>query len=65
MEKYNFDPKEMINSKTNVEGIETLRERFIHDYSRLKNWDPKNLSTDQMLEIVNQKGYKTPGMLNG
>lgn len=43
--------------------INYLREKFITEYSITKGWNPKELSTNQMLEIVNQKQYKTPGLL--
>jgi len=40
-----------------------LREKFIIDYSRSKGWDKDNLSPTQMLEIVQQNGYKNPGLI--
>lgn len=40
-----------------------LREKFITDYSKRKGWDKDNLSPTQMLEIVQQNGYKNPGMI--
>jgi hypothetical protein len=50
-----------------IPGDETtlLRERFINEYSRKKGWNSKELSTTQMLEIVSQKEYKTPGIILG
>jgi hypothetical protein len=42
-----------------------LREKFISEYSRKKGWNPKELSTNQMLEIVSQREYKTPGIILG
>lgn len=42
-----------------------LRERFINEYSKKKGWNSKELSTTQMLEIVSQKEYKTPGIILG
>ena len=42
-----------------------LRERFINEYSRKKGWNSKELSTTQMLEIVSQREYKTPGIILG
>lgn len=42
-----------------------LREKFISEYSKKKGWNPKELSTNQMLEIVSQKEYKTPGIILG
>lgn len=40
-----------------------LREKFISEYSKKKGWNPKELSTTQMLEIATQKEYKSPGLL--
>ncbi len=40
-----------------------LREKFIIDYSKRKGWDKENLTPTQMLEIVQQNGYKNPGMI--
>lgn len=47
------------------EEANLLREKFISEYSKKKGWNPKELSTNQMLEIVNQKEYKTPGIILG
>jgi len=42
-----------------------LREKFISEYSKKKGWNPRELTTNQMLEIVSQKEYKTPGIILG
>lgn len=42
-----------------------LREKFIGEYSKKKGWNPKELSTTQMLEIATQKEYKQPGLILG
>ena len=42
-----------------------LREKFISEYSKKKGWNPKELSTNQMLEIIGQREYKTPGIILG
>ena len=42
-----------------------MRERFVNEYARKKGWNAKELSTQQMLEIVSQKEYKTPGIILG
>jgi hypothetical protein len=42
-----------------------LRERFINEYAKKKGWNAKELSTTQMLEIVSQKEYKSPGIILG
>jgi hypothetical protein len=48
-------------SMTKEETI-LLREKFISEYSKKKGWNPKELSTIQMLEIATQKEYKSPGL---
>jgi hypothetical protein len=53
------------NTGLSIEETTLLRERFIIDYSKEKGWNHKELSTQQMLEIANQKQYKTPGLLLG
>jgi hypothetical protein len=40
-----------------------LREKFLIDYAKGKGWDSNNLTPTQMLEIVQQNGYKNPGLL--
>lgn len=46
------------------EEINLLREKFVVEYSKKKGWDSEKLSTTQMMEIVEQKQYKTPGLLH-
>lgn len=53
------------NGGFNQEEMTLLRERFLNEYSRKKGWDKDKLSPSQMLEIVNQKEYKNPGLLLG
>jgi hypothetical protein len=53
------------NSSLSQEEINLLREKFLNEYSKEKGWNPKELSTNQMLEIVSQKQYKTPGLILG
>lgn len=53
------------NDNISSEEITLLREKFISEYSKKKGWNPKELSTNQMLEIINQKEYKTPGIILG
>jgi hypothetical protein len=50
------------NSMTKEEMI-LLREQFITDYSKKRGWDKNNLSPDQLIEIVEQREYKSPGLL--
>jgi hypothetical protein len=57
-----------INDGTNNKNYNesaSLRERFILDYSVKKGWDPKQLTTQQMLEITNHPGYKKAGLVLG
>jgi hypothetical protein len=53
------------NSSLSQEEINMLREKFLHEYSKSKGWNPNELSTNQMLEIVSQKQYKAPGLILG
>jgi hypothetical protein len=53
------------NSSLSQEEVNLLREKFLNEYSKDKGWNPKELSTNQMLEIVSQKQYKTPGLILG
>ena len=53
------------NQAISKEQTTLLREKFISEYSKKKGWNPKNLSTVQMLEITTQKEYKSPGMILG
>jgi hypothetical protein len=53
------------NSSLSKEETDLLREKFVNEYSRNKGWNSKELSTNQMLEIVSQKQYKTPGLILG
>jgi hypothetical protein len=57
----------LIKSTQNIskEDINVLREKFINEYSRKKGWDKNNLTPNQLLEIVEQKDYKSPGLLKG
>lgn len=59
--------KELIkgNQALKKEEIDLLREKFIGEYSKEKGWDPNELSTSQMLEIVSQREYRSPGLILG
>jgi hypothetical protein len=61
----NKDLKMIKNDPINTEESMLLREKFITEYSKKKGWNPKELSTNQMLEIVSQKEYRTPGIILG
>ncbi|MDO8523627.1 MAG: hypothetical protein Q7R74_00180 [bacterium] len=36
------------------------RERFVLAYCKEREWDAKNLSVEQLLEIRKQEGWKNP-----
>ena len=58
----------MIETKKNVLTEEEqllLREMFISEYAKKKGWNPKDLTSTQMLEIATQREYKNPGLLLG
>ena len=61
------DNEKLITSKNvlPVDDQKLLKERFISEYARKKGWDKTNLSPDQMMEIVQQKGFKNPLLING
>jgi hypothetical protein len=61
----NKDLKMIKNEALPKDEALLLREKFISEYSKKKGWDPKELSTNQMLEIVSQREYKTPGIILG
>ena len=54
----NNELKMIKNDSMSSDDINLLREKFISEYSRKKGWNPKDLSTTQMLEIVSQREYK-------
>ena len=60
-----MEDKLIKNNQISSDETTLLREKFISEYSRKKGWNPKDLSTTQMLEIVSQKEYKTPGIILG
>lgn len=51
------------NEKITESEIKMLREKFKVKYAISKGWDPLNLTTEQMIEITQQKGWRTPGLL--
>jgi hypothetical protein len=61
------DNEKLITSKNvlPVDDQKLLKERFISEYARKKGWDKTNLSPDQLMEIVQQKGFRNPGLING
>ncbi len=59
--------KRSIDKSTGLseQELNLLREKFISEYSQKKGWVRESLTTEQLLEIKEQKGYKTPGMILG
>ena len=57
------DDEKFIRMNLSQEDLNHLREKFVVEYSRKKGWDKGQLSPTQMLEIVQQNGYKNPGMI--
>ena len=53
------------NSPLDEKEILLLREKLLIEYSKKKGWNHKNLTTLQMLEIVNTGEYKNPGLILG
>ena len=45
--------------------LNLLREKFLTNYCKEKGWNTNDLSSNQMLEIVSQKQYKSPGLILG
>ena len=60
-----MEDKLIKNNTISSDEITLLREKFISEYSRKKGWNPKELSTTQMLEITTQREFKTPGIILG
>lgn len=55
----------LIKSTQNIskDDLTILREKFISEYARKKGWDKNSLTPNQLLEIVEQRGYKNPGLI--
>lgn len=43
--------------------LNDLREKFKIKYAESKGWDPKNLTKEQLNEILSDKRWQTPGLL--
>lgn len=59
------EPEMIKNQSMSKEEINLLREKFVNEYSKKKGWNSKELSTQQMMEIVSNKQYKSPGLILG
>jgi hypothetical protein len=53
------------NSGLTDTEISLLREQFIVTFVRQKGWDLTSLTNEQLAELKEQKGYKTPGLILG
>ena len=58
-------PEMIKNQPMSKEEINLLREKFVIEYSKKKGWNSNELSTQQMMEIVSHKQYKSPGLILG
>ena len=55
---------EMIKDSTlSDKELMDLRESFKIQYAKLKGWDEKKLTPEQLNEIYSDKRWKTPGLL--
>jgi len=55
---------ELIKNETLTEKeVNLLREQFKVRYAKMKGWNPKDLTAEQIFEITQQKDWKTPGLL--
>lgn len=45
------------DSSISEKDIEDLREIFKREYAKKKGWDPNNLTSEQLNEIVSDKRY--------
>ena len=53
------------NQVLSNDEISMLREKFITEYAKSKGWNPKDLTTQQLLEITTTKQYQSPGLILG
>lgn len=51
------------NETISEKELELLRENYKVKYAKSKGWDPDNLKPEQIIEITQQKNWKTPGLL--
>ncbi len=56
-----------LNNKSPLSSEESLilREKFIVEFSKERGWNPDELTSVQMLEIVSCREYKNPGLILG
>ena len=51
------------NETISDKDVKMLREKFKNDYAMSNGWDPLNLTSEQMIEITTQKGWRSPGLI--
>lgn len=51
------------DSSISEQDIEDLREIFKREYAKKKGWDPNNLTSEQLNEIISDKRYEGNFML--
>lgn len=51
------------DSSLSEKELMDLRESFKIQYSKIKGWDPNNLTVEQLNEIRSDKRWNTPGLL--
>lgn len=49
-----------MEKKLKKQDINLLREKFIRTFCKEKGWNYNELTTGQMLIIINNQNYKTP-----
>lgn len=56
--------KDMIKDEAlSIEATIELRELFVNEYCKLKNWNKSELTFEQITEIRAHKEWSCPGML--
>ena len=60
-----FDGNELLKGNNTYSDIDLIdfREKYLEKYSKEKGWDKYKLTSEQLLEIVNTPGYKSPGLI--
>lgn len=48
----------MNKSQKNKERIRISKEKFIHEFCKERGWNPKELTTGQMLFVITQQDFK-------
>jgi hypothetical protein len=51
------------NNYLSEKETKMIREKFKHSYAKSKGWNPNDLTTEQLIEITQQKEWRNPGLL--